>query len=361
MGRKGVGGGEESQGDKQGVETLGGKGKAQGGERSQTRGWGRCGVGTRAAPGARGPGWALLEVAAEPGAVLQPSWVPSPATGHCPHPTPSRSRCGRPGVGRSRWDALPASLGRLGRGSARCETEPRLGQPRAGWLAKLGGVGAFHWRWHLPEGRRQGHQSPGSRAGLGAASEDLRRALPSASCRCQSRSKCNRAGPPAPSVAAVLPRRRGGDPCPESPRFPGPGADPHVEPGSGAPEGGGPRADGSECRGPTRGGGPRPPGHLTFASRPASGREDRGRARAPKWLQPQRAQKRLLAFSSRSRALSPGTPRGRGQGRQNSQSFPARGSRALSRWRSRPGDVAFSSALCGWAPGWASRQFHACL
>lgn len=36
VGRKGVGEGEESQGDKQGVETLGGKGKAGGGEPSQT-------------------------------------------------------------------------------------------------------------------------------------------------------------------------------------------------------------------------------------------------------------------------------------------------------------------------------------
>lgn len=126
-------------------------------------------------------------------------------------------------------------------------------------------------------------------------------------------------------------------------------------------EGGGPRA--STSRAPTAGlGAPRslpglgsrPPEDLTSASRPASGREDGGQAGAPPRPRPQRAQKRRLALSSRAGALNPGTPRGRGQGGQNSQRFPAHGFRAASLWRSRPGGVAFPSVLRGWAPGWAS-------
>lgn len=54
------------------------------------------------------------------------------------------------------------------------------------------------------------------------------------------------------------------------------------------------------------------------------------------------------------RGPKPRNPAREGQGGQNSQSFPAHGSRAASRWRSRPGGVAFPSALRGWAPGWAS-------
>lgn len=107
MGRKGVGEEEESQGAKQGVETLGGKGKAGGGERSQT-GAGRGRAGRELRPGREGPDWALLEGATEPGAALRSrAGSLRPTAGLCPHPTPPHPQPVRPpGEGGSRWDAV---------------------------------------------------------------------------------------------------------------------------------------------------------------------------------------------------------------------------------------------------------------
>lgn len=60
----------------------------------------------------------------------------------------------------------------------------------------------------------------------------MRRVPSCASCWWRPSSKGNCAGPRAPSVAAVLPRRGGSARCPGSRRSPCPGADPHVGPGS---------------------------------------------------------------------------------------------------------------------------------
>ena len=143
MGRKGVGEGEESKRDKRGwggVETPGGKGNAEGGERSQKRdgeevGW--------------DPGCVPMVCAAEPGAALSAAelgpFARPPPTAPLPLPSPAQA------AALGRWEpkgcsALPASLARLGRRSAPSETEPWRGQPGAGWLARLGGVGPFYWR-----------------------------------------------------------------------------------------------------------------------------------------------------------------------------------------------------------------------
>lgn len=129
-GRKGVGEGEGSQGDKQGVETLGGKGKAGGGECSRT------GAGRGRAGPELGPNWALLEGATQPRAALRSRAGPlRPAAGHCPHLTPPPAPAGAAAWGK--WKplgrcALPASLGRLRRGSATRAPERRQGHPGPG-------------------------------------------------------------------------------------------------------------------------------------------------------------------------------------------------------------------------------------
>lgn len=133
-------------------------------EEGRGRGWAALGL----RPEPEGPDRARFEHAAQPGAApsaaeLGPRARPQP-TAHCP-PPPLPGGCLRE-AGAAEMPTSVRLPRRLDRGSApAAETEPRRGQPAAGWLSRLDGVACFTRRWCLQEARPLGASlTPAGRA-----------------------------------------------------------------------------------------------------------------------------------------------------------------------------------------------------
>lgn len=163
VGRKGVSEEESKREKKQGGGNPRRERKCPRRRTQPEEGQGRGSAALELRPETEGLDLAPFERAAQPGAAPSAAELGHrarpPPTAHCPPPPlPGGGLPEAGAVGILSSVRLPR---RLDRGSApAAETEPRRGQPAAGWLSRLDGVARFTRRWYLQEGRRQGHLGP---------------------------------------------------------------------------------------------------------------------------------------------------------------------------------------------------------